>query len=258
MNSETLEQLNNRTIEDIKRLGKATDVFYFKQFCLKDDRSTMRVGTDAVLLGAAVDIIGARNILEIGTGCGIIALMMAQRSNAMIDAIEIDADSVRQAQENVTASPWQEKIRIIHSSLQEFSRSNTKKYDLVISNPPYFSQSLKSGNERKDISRHDDQLNFKELIIHSKELMTKSGNLWVVLPVKESTDFIDTATKHDLFVNYKLLFIPKKGKAPNRNVLQFTKEKPAGIFENVMVHRNTDGTFSRDFIQFMQDYYIDF
>lgn len=258
MNSETIEQLNNRTIEEIKQLGKATDVFYFKQFRVKDDRSTMRVGTDAVLLGAAADVAGADKILEVGTGCGVIALVLAQRSDAMIDALEIDGDSVSQARENVIRSRWPDRIHVIHSSLQDFARSGSHKYDIVISNPPYFSRSLKSGKEKRDISRHDDRLTFSELIVHSKEMMTATGSLWVVLPEKESKDFIDKAAKHGLFVNYRLQFIPREGKSANRNVLQFRKGKPAGIIENMLVHRNSDGTFSDDYVGFMREFYIDF
>jgi tRNA1Val (adenine37-N6)-methyltransferase len=250
--------LNNRTIEDIKRLGKATDVFYFKQFRVKDDRSTMRVGTDAVLLGAAVDMAGAGKILEIGTGCGIIALMMAQRSDAMIDAIEIDADSVQQARENIMNSPWKERIHIFHSSFQEFTRTCSKKYELIISNPPYFSKSSKSGDAKRDIGRHTDCLNFNTLINHSKELMTETGSLWVILPVNESKDFIDTATKHDLFVNYMLLFIPKEGKASNRVVMKLSKDNTDRIIQDKLTHRNTNGSFSDDYMDFMREFYIDF
>jgi len=254
----TIEQLNNRTIEDLKRLGKATDVFYFKQFRVKDDRSTMRVGTDAVLLGAAVDIMGAQDILEIGTGCGIIALMMAQRSDAMIDAIEIDADSVQQARENVMNSPWPDRIHIFHSSFQEFTRACSKKYELIISNPPYYSKSSKSGDTKRDIGRHTDWLNFNSLINHSKEIMKETGSLWVVLPVRESDDFIDKAMKNGLYLNDQLKFIPRKGKEPNRVVLKLMKEKKNEVTEHFLTHRNADGTFSEEYIHFMKAFFIDF
>ena len=182
-----------KSIEDIKIIGKATNVFYFKQFSVKDDRSTMKIGTDAVLLGIAADITNVRNILEIGTGCGIIALILAQRSEAEIDALEIDEESVIQAKENVSASPWKDRISVIHSSLQDFIPEDHKKYDLIISNPPFFSGTYKSHQSKRNISRHNDRLTFDELLDCSDALLADPGSLWVILPVKESLQFIDIA-----------------------------------------------------------------
>src|SRR5512133_2382473 len=150
-----------RDRDNLKANGKATGTFYFKQFKVEDGRSTMKVGTDAVLLAAIVEIEGAGKILEIGTGSGVIALILAQRSGARIDAIEIDRDSVSQAEENALNSPWKDRIDIIHSSLQEFATQSSNNYDLIITNPPYFSNSLKSSDKKRNISRHNDSLNFE-------------------------------------------------------------------------------------------------
>lgn len=129
----------NNHNDQLKKTGKVTDTFYFKQFKVEDGQSTMKVGTDAVLLGAAAGVENVEEILEIGTGCGVISLILAQRSNARIDAIDIDGDSVKQAEVNVMNSPWNDRITIIHRSLQQFTRQTERRYDLIISNPPFFS-----------------------------------------------------------------------------------------------------------------------
>lgn len=249
---------NKQDIEKIKRLGKATDVFYFKQFRVKDDRSTMKVGTDAVLLGVAADVAAAQELLEVGTGSGVIALCLAQRSQARIDAIDIDRESAEQARENAVASPWAERIRVIHVSFQEFAATMDKKYDLIVSNPPYFSRSLKSGHHRRNISRHNDLLGFEELIALSAQLLTGEGSLWVVLPLRESAEFMNIATTKEWHLHYRLSFIPREGKAANRVVLGLKRTKTAQVREDLLVHRNSDGDFSDGFIRFMKDFYVDF
>jgi tRNA1Val (adenine37-N6)-methyltransferase len=244
--------------EAVKRLGKATDVFYFKQFSIRDDRSTMKVGTDAVLLGIAADVAGAKSILEVGTGSGVIAMILAQRSDALIDAIDVDQDSVRQARENVASSPWPEQINIIHSSLQEFTPSNKRKYDLVISNPPFFSGSYKSHQKKRNIARHNEQLTFDELIENADKLLHEAGNLWVILPVKESLQFIDIAEYKGFYVQYILKIIPKAGKDYNRLILRLNREETDNIAIKTLTHWQEDGKWTPEYIKFTREFYIDF
>jgi tRNA1Val (adenine37-N6)-methyltransferase len=245
-------------IEKIKRLGKATNVFYFKQFRVKDDRSTMRVGTDAILLGIAADVTQAKDILEIGTGCGVIALVLAQRSGAMIDAIEVDEESVLQARENARNSPWKDRISIILSSLQEYRPYDNKRYDLIISNPPFFGGTFKSHHKKRNISRHNELLTFNELLGNSDRLLNDDGSLWFILPVKESLDFINKAENLGFFVHYILKFIPKVGKEYNRLILHLKREEPDDIKIDTLIHWEADGTFSEEFKRFTRDFYIDF
>lgn len=248
--------MNN--VEELKKIGKATSVFYFKQFCVKDDHSTMRVGTDAVLLAAAVDIENAKDILEIGTGCGIIALALAQRSEALIDALEIDEDSVDQARENIEASSWKDRIRILHQSLQEYRPVGNRKYDLIVSNPPFFSGTYKSHKSKRNISRQNERLTLGELIDYADKLLNDLGSLWVILPVKESLEFIDQAEQCGFFVHYMLKVIPKAGKEHNRVIIQLKREDVPDIRIETLTHWNADGSWSEEFKRFTGEYYIDF
>lgn len=245
-------------INHLKKAGKLTSTFYFKQFKVEDGRSTMKVCTDAVLLGAIVEVEHISNILEVGTGSGVIALIMAQRSEALIDAIEIDAESVDQAMENARNSPWQKRIRIIHQSIQDYTQQTGKKYDLVISNPPYFSRSLKSHIEKRNISRHNDILSFEELINCSIQLMSADASLWVILPMKECVEFLEIAERSGLFIHLKLNVFYKSGKKCQRIILQFTKNAPLEINSRDLTIKNGDNTFTPGYKELTKELYIDF
>jgi tRNA1Val (adenine37-N6)-methyltransferase len=245
-------------IVNLKNHGKATGTFYFKQFKVEDGRSTMKVGTDAVLLGAVVDLTDAANILEIGTGCGVISLILAQRSKASIDAIEIDEESVRQAKENVRDSTWADRITIINSSLQDFVKHTDNKYDIVVSNPPFFSRALKSPDNKRNISRHNDSLTFEELQKSSSLLKLDSGSLWLILPVKEGKEFIETAGKAGLFLHSELQIFPKAGKDCNRAILQFKKTPAEKKQERILVIKTAENSFTEEYIELTKEFYIDF
>jgi tRNA1Val (adenine37-N6)-methyltransferase len=245
-------------IDYLKKKGQTTGIFYFKQFKVEDSRSTMKVGTDAVLLGSVADVTEVANILEIGTGCGVISLMLAQQSNARIDAIEINEESANQARENARMSPWKDRITIINRSLQDFSHHPEKKYDLIISNPPYFYSSLKSNDRKRNISRHNDLLSFNELVDGASLLMNPGASFWVILPIKESKEFMNIAGKAFLFIHFIMKIIPKTGKAYHRVILQFKKTLADKIEEKNLTIRNADDTYSREYIEATKDFYVDF
>jgi len=218
----------------------------------------MKVGTDAVLLGAAVESGTAANILEIGTGCGVIALILAQRSKARIDAIEIDEESVGQARENAGNSLWKDRINIIHSSLQDFIHLTEKKYDVIVSNPPFFSRSLKSSDKKRNISRHNDSLSYNELISGSLRLMLQEGSLWIILPVKEGMEFIEIAGKYSFFVHFLLKIFPKTGQKCHRIILHVKKTEPDKIKERTLAIKHADNSYSREYMEVTKEFYIDF
>lgn len=244
--------------DHFKKHGKETGVFYFKQFKVEDGRSTMKVGTDSVLLGAIAEVENTGNILEIGTGCGVIALILAQRSQSKIDAIEIDEGSARQAGENVRNSSWQDRITIIHSSLQDFILQSEKRYDLVISNPPYFSRSLKSSDKKRNISRHNDVLSFDELITGSTGVMSPGGSLWVILPVKESMDFIEKAMNYGLHLHLGMKVIPKTGKECHRVIMHLKKAPAKKVTLQTLTIRNADNSYTLEYMEVTRDLYLDF
>lgn len=242
----------------LKAAAKASGAFYFKQFKVEDGRSTMKVGTDAVLLGTVAEPEDAVSILEIGTGCGVIALILAQRSNAIIDAIEIDRASVEQASENARNSLWKDRINIIHKSLKDYTRHAAKNYDLIISNPPFFSRSLKSPCNKRNISRHNDELSFEELIHGSLKLLTQEGSLWIILPVNEGEEFMEMAGNSNLFIHFISKIIPKEGKSPHRIILQFKKTPIENTIVKTLVIRLHDNSYSEEYMHVTKEFYIDF
>ncbi len=166
-------------------------MFRFKRFSIEQDRTPMKVGTDGVLLGAWVSVRGdERRVLDIGTGTGLIALMLAQRldnEDVYIDAVEIDEASAIQARENVAASPWARQVAVCHSDIQSFSPF--AKYDLIVTNPPYFVDSLLSPNPGRTAARHTTELSFSDLIASVVRLLNPEGRLSLILPIVESQCF---------------------------------------------------------------------
>jgi tRNA1Val (adenine37-N6)-methyltransferase len=188
----------------------------------------------------------------------VISLVLAQRCPALIDAIEIDEESVQQARENVQESPWSDRIRVIHSSLQDYMRTCHLDYDLLVSNPPFFSRSFKSSTERRNLSRHDDRLNFEELITSADKLLNPTGQLWVILPEREGGLFRNLAMASGLHLHHLLQIIPKKGKAANRLVLAFGKDKIAEAPHLTLTLRDASNAFSTEYKAYAHDFYIDF
>ena len=195
--------------------------FHFKQFSLAHDRSSMKVGTDGILIGAwAAEDTTPRRVLDIGTGCGIIALMLAQRfPNAEVVAIERDTRSAQQAQENFAASPWAERIAAVHSTLQDYSPDGC--FDLIVSNPPWFQNSLKPPDAVRASARHDDWLSTEELLDRGERLLSTDGRLCCILPIEQEQHVCDVAKARGLFVQRRCRIRPRPEKDPHRAMLAF-------------------------------------
>lgn len=196
--------------------------FQFKAFRMQHHRSSMKIGTDAVLLGAWACVNGAKRILDVGTGSGVIALMIAQRttSDVVIEAIDIDRESVEEASANARSSPWSEKINIHRSSLQEFQ--SLTKFDLIISNPPFFQNSLLPPAPSRQQARHDEMLSFEDLIFHSTRLLQKAGQLSLILPFAEGRQFKTLAAERGLFLVRETAVFTKASKPQERWLLEFS------------------------------------
>ncbi len=175
--------------------------FQFKQFTIEQDRCAMKIGTDGVLLGAWAPIEhNPFSILDIGTGTGIIALMLAQRSAAeQIDALEIDENTYEQATDNFENSPWNERLFCFHAGLDEFMEEPEDEYDLIVSNPPFYSEDYKTDNEQRDLARFQDALPFKDLIEAADLLLSENGILAVIIPFKEEDRFLAIAKEFELY-----------------------------------------------------------
>ncbi|MCB0489791.1 MAG: methyltransferase [Cyclobacteriaceae bacterium] len=229
--------------------------FYFKQFQIEHDRCAMKVGTDGVLLGAWANVENRKCILDVGTGSGLIALMVAQRSNAQpnIEAIEIDHESFVQACENIEASLWKDRIKIFHSALQTFQPEQA--YDLIVCNPPYFVNSLKPENNSRATSRHSDHLPFFELIQFAKNHLTDNGSLQLVLPVVEGSNLIQLAAKESLFCNRKTDVTTRPGKPVERVLLEFTRHS-IPTTKATLTLENENGERTKEFQQLVEDFYL--
>jgi tRNA1Val (adenine37-N6)-methyltransferase len=202
-------------------MGARAKIFHFKKFAVQDDRCAMKIGTDAVLLAAWVNAIDASRILDIGTGCGVIALMLAQRtgSDALIDAVELDSSDAEQAKENVAHSPWPNKVRVHQSAIQAFEPSY--QYDLIVSNPPYFKDSLLPPSPERTQARHATTLTLDELCSHAARMLASHGRFAVVLPVIEGNQFKAFAAESGLHLIRETSFHSRREKPQERWLFEF-------------------------------------
>ena len=217
----------------------------------------MKVGVDGVLLGAWADVSNARNILDVGTGTGLIALMLAQRSLAKITAIEIEEKAATEAKENVTASPWKNRVEIKHISFQEFVKESQDKFDLVVSNPPFFERAQKSQNTNRAIARHNDSLPFSHLIKLSAGILGENGRLAVIVPFDAIRILDGLAQKNHLFLQRITEIKPHPDKATNRVLLEWGK-KEGVLKKDCLTIYNTDNSFNSGYINLTKDFYLKF
>lgn len=174
--------------------------FRFKQFTILQDKTAMKVGTDGVLLGAWTSLDNVSSILDIGTGTGLIALMLAQRCDAeQIDAIEIDDEAYEQAVNNFENSDWGDRLFCYHASLQEFVGEMEEQYDLIVSNPPFYTDDFESSDQKRTAARFESSLPFDEFIASSVKLLSENGCLVVIIPFKEEVKLIEIAKQNNLF-----------------------------------------------------------
>lgn len=229
--------------------------FHFKHFSLYHDRSTMKVGTDAVLLGAWVDVKPTDWVLDIGTGCGILPLMLAQKGVAKVHAVDLDEASAVEAAENFQASQWSRQLFAFHADIRKFTMQCA--YDLVISNPPFFINSYKSDTDRKNQARHTDtSLSFVELASAVKRLLKPEGRFVLVLPERESHDFVPIAEKYHLFVHKCQVIVPMEGKEANRVNLELRLGKPETVQVTELVMRKADNSFTEAYNDVVKPYYL--
>ena len=204
-------------------LTMSNPYFRFKQFTVWHDRCAMKVGTDGTLLGAWAEVHDRMRILDVGTGTGLIALMLAQRNlEARIDGIDLDADACLQAQENVRQSPFGTRIRIAHTPFQAFASTVTKPYDLIVSNPPYFKESMKCPEGKRRLARHDDTLTLTDLLHTGKSLLTPDGRIALILPFAQRDDLLRTAENEALHTIRETRVISVEGSSPKRLLIELS------------------------------------
>ena len=229
-------------------------VFRFKQFSVKNDLTAMKVGTDGVLLGAWCPVEDARQVLDVGTGCGVIALMIAQRNaDAIIDAIDIDTDAIGEASLNFSNSPWAERLTAIHGDFNGMGEG--KRYDLVVSNPPFFTNGVLPTGDARTTARHTGTLTYRQLIDGAMRLMTKDGALAFISPTDAEGDIIEAAAFASLPVRQLVRVVPVEGAAPKRT-LWLLSHRDMPYHEGTITIARRDGSFTPEYIALTGAFYL--
>jgi tRNA1Val (adenine37-N6)-methyltransferase len=252
--------MKNIYLRNKEKMTMVAEVFKFKQFEIEHDESAMKVGTDGVLLGAWVNINSKQRILDIGTGTGLIALMLAQRNAlAQIDAIEIDEKAAQLAMKNVNNSEWVKRIEVINESIQNFSKSSIKSYDLIVSNPPFFSGGTFSKSQDKTTVRHTVKLAHSDLLSSVRSLLQKDGHFAVILPNMEGLRLIELAETYRLYPHEITEVYPDEEKKVERLLISFSKTKVTDPSKNALMIRSADTKdFSDDYKLLTKDFYLNF
>ena len=233
-------------------------MFSFKQFSIQQDRCAMKIGTDGVLLGAWAPIENNPfSILDIGAGTGVIALMLAQRSNAeQIDALEIDEEAYEQSVDNFENSPWSDRLFCFHVGLDEFVEEPEDEYDLIVSNPPFYTDDYKSDNEQRDLARFADAMPFEDLIEAADLLLSENGIFAVIIPFKEEENFLALAKEYEL---YPLKITHVKGTPTTeikRSLLAFSRNESVNFPIDELIIETSRHQYTPEYIELAKDFYL--
>jgi tRNA1Val (adenine37-N6)-methyltransferase len=237
----------------------ANSYFQFKQFTIHQDKCGMKVTTDGCLFGAWVAgrlESGAGNILDIGTGTGLLTLMMAQQSKFFIDAIEIDKDAFEQASDNVAASPWANRIKVFHADAKKLVAKN--KYDVIISNPPFYEKELKGDDAQKNLAHHDAGLLLPELLHIIQENLKPGGIFYLLLPYKRNDEVKQLLTANDFTIE-QMTFVRQSFNHDYFRIMLAGKFKTAKSAETLIDEipiKDKQDNYSPVFISLLRDYYL--
>ncbi len=238
----------------------ANTYFRFKQFVINQEKCAMKVCTDACLFGAWVaqsdHIASSKNILDIGTGTGLLALMVAQESSALINAVEIDVDAHLQAQQNFEDSLWSDRLTLYHNSIQDFSENNPTTYDAIISNPPFFINALQSDDQKKNLAKHVDDLPFDTLIKCVTDLLDKKGKFYVLLPPDSFEIFCSLAIDAGLFLLEQVNVRQTTAHGFFRVMSSFSKTRSIDLYIRELSIKDADNNYTDDFTKLLAPYYL--
>jgi len=242
-----------------KEMTEISDVFRFKQFEIYQDKCTMKVNTDGVLLGAWSEIDDRKQALDIGSGTGIIAMMLSQRSpSLMITGIEIDKDAYLQARSNMQHSKFSERLFAVHSALQDYASITEARFDLIISNPPFFTGGTFSSNENKANVRHTIKLSHADLLLSVKKLLSPEGYFDLILPYIEGLRFIEMAGKYDLSLKKMTEVRSRENKNIERLLLRFRHGHSSAFDQDELIIYNGVGVkdYSDEFQALTKEFYL--
>jgi tRNA1Val (adenine37-N6)-methyltransferase len=220
----------------------------------------MKVCTDACLFGAwvskEIENIKVEKVLDIGTGTAVLSLMLAQKSSAIIDAVEVDTKAAEQAEENFKSSPWRERLKVFNLPIQQLSRTSNDKYDVIISNPPFFNNSLTSSSDKKNLAKHTGSLSFEELVDAVLYMMTENGSFYVLLSFNEFDLLKVEAAKRHLFLQQRINIRQTPRHSFFRSIGSFSTTKANIIEEDELKIKELGGEYSGDFVSLLKDYYL--
>jgi len=233
------------------------DGFTFKQCFVAHDRCAMKVGTDGILLGAWAPVAGATRILDIGSGSGLLALMLAQRTepSVTLDAVELDPAAAGQAAENVAESPWASRITLHCADVLSWAPEQTARYDLIVSNPPYYEPGVQCATPERDQARYTGSLDHSALLTCAAELISEEGFFCVVLPESTGSAFVKNALEMGWFLRLRTDIADTDGRLPHR-VLLALSPKEGECFSDRMVIRGPDQRYSDDYTALTREFYL--
>lgn len=230
--------------------------FFFKKFGLFHHRSTMKIGTDAIMLARWTEVSENDVVLDIGTGCGLIPLMLAQKGIKCADAVEIDNDSCEEAAENFKNSAWDSQLCAFCDDIRHYSDVCKKKYDLVVSNPPFYFGDNIPEKAGKALARHTNTLTYNDLLASVKKIIKPEGRFSLVLPAIESKTFLKDAENQGFYLRKKLLIIPVEGRESNRINMQLVVNQVDKTDIDSLVLRKKDHSYTEEYKDFLKDYYL--
>ncbi len=234
----------------------ANDFFKFKKFTIRQGKAGMKVCTDACLFGAYVTIIPDDHVLDIGTGTGLLSLMLAQRFQCEIDAVEIDESSFQHAKENVLASPWNNRINVYHSSIQDYIKKCQLKYSTIISNPPFYKDSKKSRHENRNLAMHTSQLSYEDLIFIIKKSLKSDGIAYVMYPEYEANEFALSCKIAGLIIVNSCIIRDRADKEVLRKIVIVKRSLVKKASEEEIIIKKEDGTYSETFTKLLSAFYL--
>jgi tRNA1Val (adenine37-N6)-methyltransferase len=229
--------------------------FRFKQFVVQQDRCAMKVCTDSCILGAwtAQRLSGVNKILDIGTGTGLLPLMLAQKSGAYIETIETDPESAAQARENMRQSPWADRIRLIEGDVRLYAFQSM--YDFIITNPPFYESDLPSPEQKKNKARHGDSLQLDELILILRSRLKQNGMFSILLPFHRKNYFEELALANGFFLYEQLTIRQTPAHAPFRSISLFGFQKPESMMVDEWAIKTEEEIYRPQFRELMEEYY---
>lgn len=238
---------------------KISKPFVFKQFTVNQDKCALKVNTDAVLLGALAKADKPLRILDIGAGTGVISLMLAQRyQDAVIHSVEIEPNAFLQAQDNFSNSPWSERMKVFHIPFQQFGETINTKYDLIVSNPPYYTDHLKTLNHERNIALHSESLSFDELVDGVKKVLSEKGEFFAILPERQMNHLEKCCEGRGLYSKAKVTVLDRPESQTLRVIQSFGFIHREAVIKEEIIIKNNTGNYSTEYASLLKDFLLIF